>query len=69
MAHDHFDPKVINGIAIAVTGVWSVSYIADIIKDNYTPNPLLHAALVLVMTAAFGIKAIKRKNGGADNGE
>ena len=66
MARDVFDPRVVNGIAIIVTLVWAVSYLSDIIVAGYSPSPFLHAALVLVMTAAFGLKALKKKNGGDD---
>lgn len=48
-------------IALTVTVVWAASMAADLIlRDKYDPNPLIHAAMMVVLGAVFGIQVVKR---------
>lgn len=60
-------PNVANGIAILISCVWATSFIADILKDGYDVNPLVHFIMVIAAGAAFNV-GISR-NGKSDNGK
>ncbi len=52
--------RTINGIAIVVTAVWAVSFIADIALSSYEPSPYLHVIMMMVAGAAFGTNIVRR---------
>lgn len=54
------DHKTTNIIALVVTGVWALSFIADIILTSYEPSPYLHAIMMTVAGAAFGGSLLKK---------
>lgn len=56
------DKRVVNAIAIVVTCVWAVSFLADIAMKTYEPSPYIHVIMMAVAGAAFGGGLI-RKNG------
>lgn len=60
-----FDRRIVNGIAILVSFVWAVSFIADIVIPGYDPSPFIHLAMMTVVGAAVGHGFIK--NGGGDD--
>lgn len=48
-------------IALIVAGVWSCSFIADVIPQlRYNPPWQIHAAMLGVVTGIFGSEAVKR---------
>lgn len=49
-----FDKRIVNAIAILVSAVWAVSFIADIVLDSYSPSPFVHLAMMTVVGAAVG---------------
>lgn len=49
-----FDPRVTNGIAIAITAVWAASFLADIAVTDYDPSPFLHMVMMGLAGAIFG---------------
>ncbi len=54
-------PAVANGIAIVVTLVWAVSFVADIIPSaNYDPPTAIHAAFMVVVGSIFGVQLFSR---------
>ena len=55
-----FDQRIVNGIAILVSSVWSVSFIADIVIAGYDPSPFIHLAMMTVVGAAVGRGFISR---------
>jgi hypothetical protein len=46
------DKRVSGGIAITVTVVWAISFLADIVMTTYEPSPLIHAIMLTVAGAA-----------------
>lgn len=38
----------------AVTTIWALSFIADIIIADYSPSPYIHMAMMAVLGALFG---------------
>lgn len=46
------DRRVSAIIALTVTGVWAVSFLADIAMTSYEPSPLIHAIMLTVAGAA-----------------
>lgn len=58
------NPRTSNLIALVVTAVWAISFLADIILKSYEGSPYVHAIMMLVAGAAFSGQLIK-KNGGA----
>lgn len=57
------NPRTGNLIALVVTAVWAISFLADIISKSYAGSPYVHAIMMLVAGAAFSGQLIK-KNGG-----
>lgn len=55
------DTRVVNAIAIIVTLVWAVTFLADIGLKEYQPPAGINVAFMLVLGAIFGIKAIGSK--------
>ena len=51
--------KLSNAIAIVVTVVWTVSFVADIVLKSYDPSPFIHLAMMAVVGAAFGSSVLK----------
>lgn len=41
-------------IALVVTTVWALSFIADIFVPGYNPSPFVHLAMMTVVGAIFG---------------
>lgn len=48
------DRRIINLIAVAITVVWMVSFLADIVVADYDPSPFLHMVMMVVVGAIFG---------------
>lgn len=49
-------------IMYLVGTIWSLSFIADIVLDAYSPSPFIHMAMMSVLGALFG-KEILGRNG------
>lgn len=47
------DKRVSNAIAIVVTAVWTISFLADIALRKYDPPASVHAIMMIVAGAAF----------------
>ena len=43
--------RVVMGV---VTGVWALSFLADIFVGGYEPSPFIHMAMMGVLGALFG---------------
>lgn len=52
--------RVTNVIAIIVTSVWALSFVADILMTTYEPSPYLHAIMMTVAGSAFAGSMIKK---------
>jgi hypothetical protein len=52
--------QVVNAVAIVVTAVWGVSFIADILVPDYTPPTNVHMALMVVLGGVFGSQFVRR---------
>lgn len=37
-----------------VTGIWALSFIADIAIGDYSPSPFIHMAMMAILGALFG---------------
>lgn len=55
-----FSSRLVNAIAILISVVWTVSFIADIVVADYDPSPFVHLAMMAVVGAAFGHTLITR---------
>ena len=63
------DKRIVNGIAILVSLVWAISFVADILITGYDPSPFIHLAMMTVVGAAVGHGFIRSGNGnGNGNG-
>jgi len=58
-------PRIAAGIAIVVTAVWSISFLADIFVKDYDPSPFIHFLMMAVAGAALGHGFLK--TGGKNN--
>lgn len=48
-------------IALLVSVTWTASMAADILlRDKYDPNPLVHAAMMLVLGTIFGVSVVRK---------
>lgn len=56
------NPKTANLIALVVTAVWAISFLADIALKSYNGSPYVHAIMMVVAGAAFSGSLVK-KNG------
>lgn len=52
--------SVVNAVAIVVTIVWGISFVADILIPDYIPPTNVHMALMVVLGGVFGSQFIKR---------
>lgn len=52
--------SVVNAVAVVVTVVWGISFVADILIPAYTPPTNVHMALMVVLGGVFGSQFIKR---------
>jgi hypothetical protein len=52
--------QVVNTVAIVVTIVWGISFIADILVPGYDPPTNVHMALMVVLGGVFGSQFVKR---------
>lgn len=62
------DSRISNGIAVWVSLVWGVSFIADIFMTTYKPSLFIHGTMLAVVGAALGIsnttdKPVAQKKG------
>lgn len=57
-------PVVVNGIAVVVTMVWAVSFVADIVSKDYAPPAGIHLAFMLVLGSIFGAQLISKGSNG-----
>lgn len=53
-------PGVVNGIASAVTVIWALSFLADIILKDYSPQANVHMAFMLIVGAVFGSQFVRK---------
>lgn len=53
-------PGIANLVAVVVTAVWAVSFLADILVKTYTPPPSIHTALMIVLGGLFGTQLINK---------
>lgn len=53
-------PTVVNSIAAVVTCVWALSFLADIVVDEYSPPTNVHMAFMLIVGAVFGSQFVRR---------
>lgn len=53
-------PGVVNAIAAVVTGMWALSFVADIVIADYTPPTNIHVAFMLIVGAVFGSQFVRR---------
>jgi hypothetical protein len=58
-----FDNRIVNGIAILVSLVWAISFVADILIAGYDPSPFIHLAMMTIVGAAVGRGFIRNGNG------
>jgi hypothetical protein len=56
-------PRVRNGIAVTITGVWASTYIASIFIHSFTPSPYLHALMIGLATSIWGSGFVKAAKG------
>lgn len=49
-----FDKRLVTGIAVLVSTVWGISFIADIVLKTYDPSPFIHLAMMTVVGAVVG---------------
>lgn len=61
------DKRIANGIAVTVTAVWAISFIADLFLKSYDPSPFIHMMMMGVAGAALG-SAFWRGAGGGNGG-
>lgn len=54
-----FNPRLVTGIAVLVSTVWAISFIADILLKEYDPSPFIHLAMMTVVGAVVGHGFIK----------
>jgi hypothetical protein len=52
--------SVVNAVAVVVTIVWGISFVADILIPDYVPPTNVHMALMVVLGGVFGSQFIKR---------
>lgn len=48
------DKRLSTWIALVVTTVWALSFVADIFITGYDPSPFIHLAMMTVVGAIFG---------------
>lgn len=52
---------VIVTLALTVTFVWAISFVADIVQgDKYEPPIAIHGAMLVVLGSIFGFQLIKK---------
>lgn len=51
---------MVNSIAAVVTCVWALSFLADIVIDEYSPPTNVHMAFMLIVGAVFGSQFVRR---------
>ena len=56
------DARVKTAIAVVVTVVWALSFLADIaLGEAYSPSPYVHGMMMVVAGAAFGRSILSDK--------
>lgn len=55
--------KIATVMAIVITVVWAVSFLVDIVVEEYDPPPSVHALMMIVAGAVFGEGLIRNRNG------
>jgi len=55
--------RLIIAIAILITVVWAVSFVADAVNKTYEPPPSVHPLMLMVAGAAFGSEMLRTRNG------
>ena len=58
------DEKLTRIVVLAVTGVWVLMFLADVILPNYQPSPYVHAAMMAVVGSATARYLYLRNGGG-----
>lgn len=52
--------RVANLIALIVTIVWALSFVADVVIQNYEPSPYIHTVMLAVAGAAFARSVVAK---------
>lgn len=55
--------RIRNGMAVVITAVWALSFVADIFVKEYDPSPFLHMIMMGLATAVFGANFLTGANG------
>lgn len=61
------DKRIVNAIAIVVTTVWALSFVADVLLPQYNPNPYIGLIMMSVVGAIFGKGVVDRWKGKTPN--
>jgi hypothetical protein len=55
------NPFVVNSIAVVVTLIWSLSFLADIVIKDYQPPASIHIAFMFILGGIFGFQIVNGK--------
>lgn len=61
--------RVSNIVALVVTTVWAISFLADIPMKSYEPSPYIHAIMLTVAGSAVANSMVKRNGNGGSTGK
>lgn len=50
-------------VMLTVTFIWAASFIADVLLEEYSPSPYIHAAMMTILGALFGREIIGGRDG------
>lgn len=53
-------PRAATAIAGLVATVWAASMLGDVFVKAYDPNPMVHAAMMLVLGTVFGVQVVRK---------
>lgn len=60
MAARSDNDRIAFGIAVVITGAWTISFLVDIVVETYDPSPSVHALMMIVAGAVFGEGLFRR---------
>lgn len=52
-------PLAVNAIALVVTFIWAISFLADILVADYSPPGAIHLAFMVVLGSIFGAQIVQ----------
>ncbi len=52
-------------VVVVVVVVWAANFLADIFLPSYSPNPLVHGIMLMVVAAVLGLNISRRSNNGS----